>query len=112
MTDSNMLTHHQVLLYVVAFDLFVGFLLARHLWLIRGTEQKRKIPISWLTIICLVNLSGTFCPATVEEAIVGMGGLALAVLIIPAIANQTKTDKDAQPIARPTADRPGPLRQR
>jgi hypothetical protein len=75
--------------------LFVGILLARYLWLIRGTDQKRKIPMSWVAIVCLVNLSGTFCAATIEEMIVGMGGLALAVLIISAIASQTKTNKKA-----------------
>ena len=61
--------------------------------------------MSWITIICLVNLSGTFCRATIEEMIAGLGGLALAVLIVPAIASQTKAKKDANTGA--TAYHPG-----
>ena len=85
-----MLTHHPVLQALIAFDLIIGVLLSRYLWVIRGTGRTRKVPLSWTTIICLVNLSAVFCGATVEEAIAGFGGLALVVLILSAIAAQAK----------------------
>ena len=90
-----MFTHPQVLLYVIVFDLFVGFLLSRYFWLARDAKQKRRLPLSWIVIICLVNLSGAFCGVSVEEAIAGLGGLAMAVLILPAIAAQTKSNEKA-----------------
>lgn len=90
-----MVTHYPVLLYVVGFDLVVGVLIWRYLGLLRRARVKQRIPLSWVVIISLVNLGGTFCGASVEEAIAGFGGLSMVVLIISAISSLAKTDPKA-----------------
>jgi hypothetical protein len=85
-----MITHHEVLLYIAAFDLLVGTLIFRYLWIPSCGAKKWRFPVSWIAIISLVNLSGAFCGATIEEAVTGLGGLAMLVLILSAISSQEK----------------------
>jgi hypothetical protein len=87
-----MITHHEVLLYIAVFDLLVGILIWRYLWVLSRAAKKWRLPISWIAIICLVNLSGLFCGATIEQAVAGLGGVALVVLILSAISSDERSD--------------------
>jgi hypothetical protein len=82
---------HLIAFYVGGFDLLVGLLLARYFWVLRSGGREFRMPVSWLLIIGLVNVSAAFCSANIEEAIVGLGGFALALLISLAVSSHPST---------------------
>jgi len=91
-----MFPHHLVLLYASGFDLLIGFLLVRYFWVMHSKKRKFSLPFSWVLILGLVNLSGLFCGANIEEAVVGLGGVTLCLLIIPMISQAQNAENRPQ----------------
>lgn len=81
------------LLLIAGFDVVVGALLLRYWSLLRAAGRARRIAPSWAVIISLVNASGFFCAAPIVEAVAGLGGLGLAVLLLVEIGKLEKSRK-------------------
>jgi hypothetical protein len=88
-----MLTDHLVLFYVLAFDAVIGTLLARYLWLWHATRRRAQLRASWLAIVGLVNISGLFCSAHIVEAVAGLGGLAVTIVLLSALSAVSRPEK-------------------